>query len=148
MNTPDFLDRTVISDPRIIAGKAHFARLQLETTNKKIGGRRVYRVVGGFRVLYRFPGGMLSIRVPDGYETDLASIPRVFWLILTPDSCAEEAVIHDWLYRSTDVPRWFADAVMRTCMQLLERPWWTRVVVFWAVRIGGRFARQETPNGR
>jgi len=44
------------------------------------------------------PGYDKVIRVPAGYRTDFASIPRLFWRILPPAGrYGKAAVIHDWL---------------------------------------------------
>jgi hypothetical protein len=40
----------------------------------------------------------MMIRVPVGYRTDFASIPRFFWRILPPAGrYGKAAVVHDWL---------------------------------------------------
>ncbi|MGT3245452.1 DUF1353 domain-containing protein, partial [Yersinia enterocolitica] len=39
------------------------------------------------------------IKVPTGYVTDLASVPRVFWALFPPHGrYAKAAIIHDYLY--------------------------------------------------
>lgn len=39
------------------------------------------------------------IEVPAGLITDLATIPRIFWILLPPDGkYAKAAIIHDYLY--------------------------------------------------
>ena len=50
--------------------------------------------------------------IPAGFECDGASIPRAFWRIIGPPmDChyIEEAIRHDWLYRSQVVSRKVAD---------------------------------------
>lgn len=39
--------------------------------------------------------------IPKGFETNLASIPRIIWPILAPahSSLIRPAIIHDWFYR-------------------------------------------------
>jgi hypothetical protein len=40
-----------------------------------------------------------SVVVPKGFETDFASVPRVFWTIIPPDGkYTKAAVVHDYLY--------------------------------------------------
>ena len=41
----------------------------------------------------------LLITAPVGYETDLASIPRITWNIISPWDVARAAIIHDLLYK-------------------------------------------------
>jgi hypothetical protein len=40
----------------------------------------------------------LIIRVPTGFQTDLASVPRPLWWLIAPTDVARAAVIHDFLY--------------------------------------------------
>jgi len=57
----------------------------------------------GWRVLEQ-PFSFLSfwhgeITVPAGFDTDYASIPRIFWPIYPPDGeYAPAAILHDFLY--------------------------------------------------
>ena len=41
--------------------------------------------------------------IPANFETDLASIPRIAWSILSPahSSLMIPAIVHDWFYRMT-----------------------------------------------
>lgn len=39
-----------------------------------------------------------KITVPIGFETNLASVPRLFWNIMSPWDVARAAVVHDFLY--------------------------------------------------
>ena len=53
------------------------------------------------------------IVIPEGYIWDLASVPRIFWAIVPPDSDAELAfLIHDYLYENRLFSRKFADDEM------------------------------------
>lgn len=87
-------------------------------------------------------GTSFSVAVPGGFVSDLTSVPRVLWPLLPPDGEYQEAaVLHDYLY-SLDVPQWWCDAVFRHVMQFTGVPMWKRVLLFWGVRIGGRWARR------
>jgi len=62
--------------------------------------RKPYRVARPFEFYTHLivPGYDKVIRVPVGYRTDFASIPRLFWRILPPAGrYGKAAVIHDWL---------------------------------------------------
>lgn len=65
-------------------------------------------------------GGHIEIRVPAGFETDLASIPRWLW-IFVPKFGPQNypAVVHDWLYcrESGSCSRFLADALFREAMK-------------------------------
>ncbi len=41
--------------------------------------------------------------IPKGFQTDLASIPKIAWPILAPahSSLIRPAIVHDWFYRKT-----------------------------------------------
>ncbi len=57
-----------------------------------------------------------TIRVPAGFVSDFASVPRIFWRVAPPwGPYSEAAVVHDWLYR-TGYPRAEADATFRRLM--------------------------------
>ncbi len=85
------------------------------------------------------------VRVPHGFQTDFASIPRIFWAILPPTGTyGKAAVLHDQMYRfphmlTPTVTRLQADRTLREAMSALKVNWWTQAVIYWAVRLfGGR----------
>lgn len=94
--------------------------------------------------------GILS--VPADFNTDLASVPRLFWNILPPFGAYEEAAVaHDWLYRNagrvevierqqprpTLFSRAGADAVFLAGMIACDVPVWQRSAIYRAVRLFG-----------
>lgn len=87
-----------------------------------------------------FGQGDYRIDVPAGFETDFASVPQLFWNILPPTgSYGKAAVIHDFLYRTRGIAtRAQADAVFLEAMTFLNVGWWTRQIIYWGVRLGGR----------
>lgn len=96
----------------------------------------------GWRVLEQ-PFAFLSyskgeIVVPAGFDTDYASIPRIFWNIYPPDgSYTEAAVIHDFLYYEQPFDRDECDLVFYEAMTALGVPWLRRQIIYRAVRLGG-----------
>jgi hypothetical protein len=50
------------------------------------------------KTLIDVENGDLVIRVPSGFSTDLASVPRPLWWLIAPTDIARAAVIHDLLY--------------------------------------------------
>jgi hypothetical protein len=59
-----------------------------------------------------------AVRVPNGFVTDFASIPRLFWSALRPDGeYAYAAIVHDYLYWQQLRPRHVADDVFLLAMQ-------------------------------
>ena len=96
-----------------------------------------------------------KVHAPAGYDTDLASIPRVGWMVVAPWDVARAAIIHDVLYgalREAFETNWdvklinemrkAADNVFREGMQAAEPkiPNWKSSPCFWSVRPFGRFA--------
>ena len=43
----------------------------------------------------------IEMSIPEGFESDRASVPRIFWSIIPPlGKYSIGALIHDWLYRT------------------------------------------------
>ena len=102
------------------------------------------------------------VYAPAGYDTDLASIPRVGWMVVAPWDVARAAIIHDVLYgalrealldisddgkprlgmKKINEMRKAADNVFREGMQAAEPkvPAWKSNPCFWSVRPFGRWA--------
>ncbi len=79
------------------------------------------------------------IKVPAGFETDLASIPQLLWGLFPPDGVyTKAAVIHDYLYSTALVSRDQSDRIFLEAMQVLGVNPWTRFLIFAAVRLFGR----------
>ncbi len=87
------------------------------------------------------------VTVPAGYVTDFASIPRIAWNILDPESpiIGWPSVIHDWLYSNHGkLPDGFtyarenADEVLREAMELQGAGAFIRSAVFNAVQLFGK----------
>jgi hypothetical protein len=93
--------------------------------------------------------------VPEGFETDLASVPRLpVVYLLTGDSARAAAVVHDYLYSTRKVSRKIADAVLLEASEVSGVPAWRRWLMWAGVRIGGSshysssIARVEPGSGR
>jgi hypothetical protein len=99
----------------------------------------------------------LVVDVPIGFETDLASIPRILQSILGKISgYSQPAVVHDLLYYwhrtgvDTDVSRKWADKILREGIELKEREYDVSMdadTIYTGVRMGG-LASWETPQER
>jgi len=83
----------------------------------------------------------VNITVPVGFETDLASVPRLFWgLIPHADKhIVEPSIIHDYMYagKTSVVKRSEADRILRAACKEMGAPAWYYWAVWAAVRIGG-----------
>ncbi len=79
-----------------------------------------------------------AVRVPTGFVTDLASIPRVFWSLLRPDGAyTYPAIVHDYLYWQQPCARETADMILRFGMEDFGIGRLTIETIFNAVRLGG-----------
>jgi hypothetical protein len=109
----------------------------------KEGSRRVAAVAQPFGFVCKLGSKeRLAVVVPAGYVTDFASIPKAVHFIISPfGKHAEAAVVHDWLY-TLGKPRdrkgrRIADKAFVKALRLLDVSWFTRQIMFWAVRFGG-----------
>lgn len=79
-----------------------------------------------------------GITVHKGFETDFASVPRIFWIIFPPDgSYTQSAVLHDFLYYYKLYTRKRCDTIFLEAMGVLKVRWWKRRLIYRAVRLGG-----------
>jgi hypothetical protein len=86
------------------------------------------------------------IRVPAGFVTDLASVPRVLWSILPPHGrYAKAAIVHDYLYAQAIGTKAEADSIFNEAMAVLGVPKWRRRAMYAAVRLFGRGAFDQPP---
>jgi hypothetical protein len=113
---------------------------ELELTPLRDG--ETWRVASGFS--YKTNGGTVLF-VPPGFETDLASVPRIFWNILPPfGKYTQAAVLHDWLYRTSpnrsSENRAWCDGVFREAMVASGVSWWQRQIIYRNVRWFGWLA--------
>lgn len=82
--------------------------------------------------------------VPVGFETDFASVPRGLWNLFPPDgSYTPAAVLHDWLYRETSLPRSLCDALFLEAMKACGTKVIARRIIWAAVRLFGWSARKR-----
>ncbi len=96
--------------------------------------------------------------IPQGFRTDLASIPRIFWTFLPRDGIwLESAVAHDYCYRHRDHPalmkngvcmtRKAADELFLESMKRYGVSAVARAVIYRGVRTFGRFYWQAQCTG-
>lgn len=89
----------------------------------------------------RINAGETELRfvVPRGFETNLASVPAIFWPILPPfGKWSRPAILHDYLYsKSGECSRQLADSLFLEAMQDCGVGWWQRQAIYYAVRAFG-----------
>lgn len=80
------------------------------------------------------------IVVPKGVITNFASVPRIFWSIISPiDEHGKAAVVHDFLYSVGCYSKKRSDEIFREALQVLNVRPWKVFCMFWAVRLFGWF---------
>jgi hypothetical protein len=89
-----------------------------------------------------YDSGILGpIRVPTGFHTDLASVPRIpIAFTLFGDRAHHEAVVHDYLYKVDSTPqctRKQADSVFLEAMKVRGKGLFVRLAMYAGVRLGG-----------
>ncbi|CAL7913863.1 DUF1353 domain-containing protein [Fusobacterium necrophorum subsp. funduliforme] len=89
--------------------------------------------------VYEINGYLL--KVPKGFVTDLASVPRVLWIFFPPfGRYTPAAVVHDYLYseiNDTAINRELADRIFDYIMKELGVPFYKRSSMYRAVRMFG-----------
>jgi len=95
-------------------------------------GEHKWKLVHAFEY-YREPG---TIKIPAGFITDFASIPKTFWSILSPyGKHGKAAVVHDYLYFiNKEYDRKQADDIFKEAMKVLGVNWLVRGIIYNVVR--------------
>ena len=89
-------------------------------------------------------GSRRSWRIPRGFETDFASVPRIFTNILGRwGRYGRAAIVHDWLYWTQRTSRKEADDTLLEAMCVLGVAKWQRQAIYWAVRLFGWIAWKD-----
>jgi hypothetical protein len=96
----------------------------------------------GFKYVSR--SGM-EISVPQYFETDFASVPRLLWFLFPPyGDYGPAACLHDWLYWSQGqmgvMTKAQADSIFLEAMETSGVVAWKRTVLYKAVAKFGQFA--------
>jgi hypothetical protein len=106
---------------------------------EKLDDGKNWKIARGF--IYTTRTGW-QITIPCGFVTDFASIPRGLWNIFPPTGkYGHAAVVHDYLYRRTELERDECDRIFLEAMEDLKVGWFTRRLIYRAVRLFGGFAR-------
>lgn len=84
------------------------------------------------------------VDVPEGFVSDLASVPRIFWQVLKPEGRhAYAAVVHDYLYWEQDRSRDEADLIFKIAMEDSNVSARTVAILYHAVRRRGQGAWED-----
>jgi hypothetical protein len=91
--------------------------------------------------ILEYKGNRDRFEVPEGLETDFASVPRVFvWFLPRYGRYTKAAILHDYLWRDAvpagELTLAAADGIFRRAMWELGVPFLRRWLMWGAVRIG------------
>ena len=97
-----------------------------------------------YPLIYKSDLLQCTIEVPTGFESDLASVPRVpvaywFW----GGRVHREAILHDYLYRIDSIPIVSfntANSVFLEAMKVRDKSWFVRWPMYIGVMSGGYFS--------
>jgi len=82
-----------------------------------------------------------SIKIPKGFITDGASIPRFFWRSIGhpfQSRLVMPALIHDFCYRYKPFAKKYADELFFEMLKKNKVSNWRRYLMFWAVKYFGK----------
>ena len=117
-------------------------RLQLVEAGEGPDGRSNFELTAALIFETAFENSRnvgVRVRVPAGFTTDFASVPRFLWWWFPPSGRhSKSAVTHDYLYcQASGCSRWLADALFREAMAQDGVGWWKRTAMYYAVRLFG-----------
>ena len=97
----------------------------------------LYEVPESFEYHIGYEDSDEVVKVPKGFITDGASIPKFAWSIIGSPmgKYSAAAVVHDFLYHTKKYTRRKSDAIFLEAMKVLGVPWWKRKVMWLSVRL-------------
>lgn len=113
--------------------------------NKADGSQYPFELEDDFIFLWEHKGALkgygqdvYEIKVPKGYLTDFASIPRVFQGIFNAvNDVAPASIVHDWCYSVELFERRICDQVLYDGLRANGVGWLRAKTIYAAVRSGG-----------
>jgi len=100
--------------------------------------KRPFKVVKKFTYEIGEKGSGDTVQVQAGFFTDGATIPRPLnALIPAWGRHGKAAVLHDWLYRNSNLPRLDCDVIFKEAMEVLGVPRHRLLTIYLAVRAFG-----------
>lgn len=103
-----------------------------------LDGGRLWKLIAPFEYHVGSLESEEVIRVPAGFVTDFASVPRALWGVFPPFwHYGKAAVVHDYCYATQLYTRKRSDEIFLEAMKVLKVPWLTRHTIYRAVRMFG-----------
>ena len=83
----------------------------------------------------------IKITVPKDFNTNFASVPRIFWSLLPPwGRYGKAAIVHDFLYYSGIYSKKETDLIFLEAMKSLNVVKWKRYTMYYSVKKFGFIA--------
>uniref|UniRef100_A0A6H1ZSQ1 DUF1353 domain-containing protein n=1 Tax=viral metagenome TaxID=1070528 RepID=A0A6H1ZSQ1_9ZZZZ len=102
---------------------------------------RTWKLVEPFRYHIGDRNSENIITIPEGFVTDFASVPSIFWTLIPPyGKWGKAAVVHDFLYQFQYRTRKEADKIFLEAMGVLKVKNWRKYPMYLAVRWFGWLA--------
>lgn len=130
--------------------------LQYSSYGSQTLKRDMYVVTRGFVYDHKIGELKCSIFVPLGFLTDIASIPRAFWMFIPPEGqYGQAAVLHDYLCeymqvivdgKVVSITRAQVDSILNEAMLDLGVPTFKRWCIYNAVRLYRITCRVSKPS--
>jgi len=143
---PDF---TELGDPH--ARSTNLIVELLDETDER--GRNLWRLLKSYQ--HRIGPGV-CVPIPEGYVTNLGTIPWVCYRIATPASMREPAVVHDWMCNESyqigkyvydsGWPRPMADALLKEGLRERGFGWFRRNAIYVCVRLWAITTKKQEPD--
>ena len=140
--------RTLERDVKFALGRTWYPPQPFDSPLRLIpcGDGACFMVDAPLKAVVQLPGSdrSITIVVPEGFLTDLASVPRVLWAIFPPwERYGPAAVLHDYLYSRTEEEwsRADADRAFLYVMRSLGVGRFERTCIYLAVHWFGAPAR-------
>ena len=119
-----------------VSKEAEFSTpLRIQLMDEWVNGRPVYRLLTP--LVYDSIVADMRIVVYAGFDTDLASVPRLPVACMFLGIANKAAVFHDSLYRTKKVPRNLADGIFLEAMEVSRIPFSVRTAMYMGVRAFG-----------
>lgn len=99
-------------------------------------GKNQWKLYQGFEYhVGSYPSNEV-IKIPAGFVTDCASVPRIFWTVISPvDRHAKAAVVHDYVCRQKIYKRKKCDLIFKEGLTVLEIIPWKVYAMYYSVRL-------------
>lgn len=95
-------------------------------------------------LIYISPSDGSTKTIPIGFKSDGCSTPKIIWTLIPPSGIyLRGAILHDWYYRETWLPREYCDEKFLEAMVSLGVGYVLRDTIYENLRLWGGFAFEK-----